>query len=322
MSMKGILFDGQLRLAEDLRFPSPGRGEVRIRTVLAGICNTDLEIVRGYAAFTGVLGHEFVGIVDPSGDSALAGRRVVGEINAACGTCPTCLRDQPTHCPRRTALGIRGRPGVLAEYFCLPERNLHLVPDAVPDELAVFVEPLAAACEVLDQVHVRPTDRVIVLGDGKLGLLVAQVLALTGANLTVVGHHLAKLAILEKRGIHTCTAPGTVPHDADLVVECTGRPEGFQAAQRMVRPRGTLVLKSTTHGLLKANLSSLVVDEIHVIGSRCGPFAAALRLLVQGWLDVRSLIEAEYPLAQALAAFEHAARPGALKILVRPPAPR
>jgi threonine dehydrogenase-like Zn-dependent dehydrogenase len=304
-------------LVEDQPQPLPPPGEVRVRTILAGICNTDLEIVRGYAGFQGTLGHEFVGIVDQAQDIGLIGRRVVGEINAACGTCPTCRAGRPSHCPNRTALGIRGRDGVLAESFCLPAENLHLVPPGLPNEMAVFVEPLAAACQILDQVHVRPTDRAVVLGDGKLGLLVAQVLALSGCDLVAVGRHGAKLSILAGRGISTQIGTEGLSGQADLVVDCTGRAEGFRLARQLVRPRGTLLLKSTYHGLIEADLSSLVVDEIKVIGSRCGPFPAALRLLAQGLVDVDHLVEAEYTLDDGLAAFEHAARRGALKILVR-----
>jgi threonine dehydrogenase-like Zn-dependent dehydrogenase len=295
--MKAVVFGRQpgretgLRLSEDYPVPQPPPGEVRIRTTTAGICNTDLEIVRGYAGFQGVLGHEFVGVVDQAEDQALIGRRVVGEINASCGICPTCHAGRSSHCPARTALGIRGRDGVLAEYFCLPSHNLHLLPDGIPDEAAVFTEPLAAACEILEQVHIRPTDRVAVLGDGKLGLLVAQVLALTGCELTVVGRHQAKLAILAARGIPTQRADGDPVRDADMVVECTGQSEGFHAAGEMLRPGGTLVLKSTYHGLVQADLSRLVVDEVSVIGSRCGPFPAALRLLALGLVEVASLVE-------------------------------
>jgi threonine dehydrogenase-like Zn-dependent dehydrogenase len=309
---------GQLRLVHDYAVPQPAPGEVRIRTTLAGLCNTDLEIMRGYAGFQGVLGHEFVGVVDQAGDPALVGQRIVGEINASCGVCPTCRAGRSPHCPERTALGIRGRDGVLAVSFCLPASNLHLVPEGIPDEVAVFTEPLAAACEILRQVHVRPTDRVVVLGDGKLGLLVAQVLALTGCDLTVVGRHREKLAFVAKRGIATQPGDKELTGSADMVVECTGRAEGFQAARRMLRPRGTLVLKSTYHGLVQADLAQVVVDEVQIVGSRCGPFPAALRLLAQGLVDVTSLIEAEYPLDEALAAFEHAGRRGALKVLVRP----
>jgi len=314
--MKAVVFDGRLRLVTDRPEPSPPPGEARIRTILAGICNTDLEVVRGYAGFHGVLGHEFVGLVDWAEDRSWIGRRVVGEINVGCGACETCRAGQPEHCARRTALGIRGRDGALAELFCLPVANLHLVPDQLPDRAAVFVEPLAAACELLEQLHVRPTDRVVVVGDGKLGLLAAQVLALTGCDLTVVGRHEEKLAILARRGIDTrLTADGL--DGADLVVECTGAPAGFEAAQRLVRPRGTLALKSTYHGLVQADLSRLVVDEVQVVGSRCGPFGAALRLLSQGLVDVTSLIHAEIRLDEAPAGLELAAQPGVLKVLVR-----
>jgi threonine dehydrogenase-like Zn-dependent dehydrogenase len=289
-----------------------------VRTSLAGICNTDLEIVRGYAAFEGVLGHEFVGTVDSAEDRSLVGQRVVGVINASCGVCPTCLAGRASHCPNRTTLGIHSRDGVLADYFCLPVRNLHRVPTTLPDEVAVFAEPLAAACQVLEQVHVRPTDRVLVIGDGKLGLLVAQVVALSGCDLTAIGRHPEKLAILSARGIRTQLDGDSIEGGADLIVECTGQPGGFLRARQLLRPRGTLVLKSTYHGLVQADLSGLVVDEITVVGSRCGPFAPAIRLLSQGLVDVLSLVEAEYPLDEALAAFEHAARRGALKVLVRP----
>ena len=314
--MKAVVFDGQLRLVTDRPEPVPAPGEACIRTILAGICNTDLEVMRGYAGFHGVLGHEFVGVVDWAQDRSWIGRRVVGEINVGCGACEMCQTGQPEHCPNRTALGIRGRDGALAEVFCLPVANLHPVPADVPDRAAVFVEPLAAACQLLEQVHVRPTDRVVVIGDGKLGLLLAQVLALTGCSLTVVGRHDEKLAILAGRGIDTRLS-GKGLDGADLVVECTGHAAGFQTAQELVRPRGTLALKSTYHGLVAADLSRLVVDEVRVVGSRCGPFGAALRLLAQGLVDVTPLIHAEMHLDEAVEAFELAARPGVLKVLVR-----
>ncbi len=315
--MKAVVFDGEFRLVHDYPMPEPGPDEALIRPRLIGICNTDLEIGRGYAAFRGVPGHEFVGVVAEAKDADLVGRRVVGEINISCGECPTCRAGRPTHCPYRTVLGIHGHDGAMAEYLRLPVRNLHLVPENVPDEAAVFVEPLAAACQILDQVHVQPTDRVIVIGDGKLGLLIARVLALTGCDLLVVGHHRENLDILAARGIATRIGSEGLGPDADLVVECTGRAGGFEEARRLVRPRGTLVLKSTYVGQPTVNLSALVVDEITVVGSRCGPFPAALRLLKQQLVDVLPLIEAEYPLDEALAALEHAARRGARKVLLR-----
>lgn len=322
--MRAVIVDSksqdhpQIRLAADYVTPEPPPGEVRIRTILAGICNTDLEVVRGYADLRGVLGHEFVGIVDQAEDPAWVGRRVVGDINASCGVCPTCRAERPTHCPDRTALGIRGRDGVFADYFCLPMRNLHPVPDTISDNQAVFAEPLAAACEILEQIHVRPTDRTVVLGDGKLGLLIAQVLALTGCELTAIGRHQEKLALLAARGIRTQIGDEGLVGRADLVIECTGQPDGFETARRVVRPRGTLVLKSTYHGLVQADLSRIVVDEVRVVGSRCGPLTAALRLLAQDLVDVTSMIEAEYPMDEALVAIEHAGQRGALKVLVRP----
>jgi len=316
--VRAVVFDGELRLDQNRPIPDPSARQVRLRTLLAGICNTDLEVVRGYAGFHGVLGHEFVALVEQAGDASLVGRRVVGEINIACGTCATCRAGRLSHCSRRTVLGIRGHDGALADYFCLPVRNLHPVPNQVPDEAAVFAEPLAAACRILEQVRLQPGDRAIVLGDGKLGLLVAQVLALSGCDLLVVGRHEENLAILSARGIATRLGHQGLAAGADLVVECTGQAEGFQIARQLVRPGGTLVLKSTYHGAIEADLSQVVVDEVRLVGSRCGPFPAALRLLARGLVDVAPLVEAVYPLDEALVALEHAGRRGALKVLVRP----
>ncbi len=317
--MRALVCNDGLRFAQAYPDPAPPPGEALIRTRLAGICNTDLELVAGYMAFHGVLGHEFVGEVIAASDAAWLGRRVVGDINAACYTCPTCLAGRHTHCPHRTTLGIFRRDGVLADHFCLPMANLYPVPAAVPDDAAVFTEPLAAACEILEQVSLHPTDRVVVLGDGKLGLLVAAVLRLTGADLTLVGRHPDKLAIARAWSVDVSLASGPLPdRAADVVVECTGAPAGFAEARRLLRPRGTLVLKSTYHGDLTLDMSGLVVDEITIIGSRCGPFAPALRLLECGLVDPRPLITATYGLDDAEAAMAHAARPGVLKVLVRP----
>jgi alcohol dehydrogenase len=284
---------------------------------MAGICNTDIEIVRGYMGFSGILGHEFVGVVEQADDAPeLIGQRVVGEINAYCGTCPTCYRDDPSHCPHRTTLGIDRRDGSMADYFSLPAKLLYPVPSSIPDEWAVFTEPLAAACEILEQVHIRPTDRVVVLGDGKLGLLIAQVLQLTGCNLIAVGRHERKLSLLEKRGVATRLAHESIEPGADVVVEATGSAAGFSTARALVRPRGTLVLKSTFHGDVELNLSMVVVDEITLVGSRCGPFPAALRLLEQRLVEVEPLVQATFPLDQGLAAFKRAVEPGVLKVLL------
>jgi len=316
--MRALVFDGQLKLATDYAVPTPGPAEALLRVTLAGICSTDLEITRGYMGFRGVLGHEFVGVVEGGADAGLVGQRVVGEINCYCGVCPTCLAGNPAHCPHRTTLGIDGRDGALADYCVLPIRNLHPVPDNVSDEQAVFTEPLAAALEILEQVHVRPTQRVAVLGDGKLGLLVAQVLRLAGCDLVAVGRHAEKLACLDRLGIATRLVADAKDMQADVVVDCTGQPDGFALARSLVRPRGTLVVKSTFQGHNTVNLTSMAVDEITMVGSRCGPFAPALRLLAKRLVEVKPLIAATYPLDQALAGFAQARTKGTLKVLLRP----
>jgi threonine dehydrogenase-like Zn-dependent dehydrogenase len=319
--MRGLWLEGgTLRLRDDLPRPEPGPGEARVRVAIAGICNTDLELVRGYYPFTGIPGHEFVGRVETaSGAEEWVGRRVVGEINASCGTCAACMAGRRTHCERRTVLGIRGRDGAFAECLTLPLANLHEVPAGVPDESAVFAEPLAAALEIQEQVAIGPGDRVVVVGDGKLGNLVAQTLALTACALTVIGRHPAKLALLAARGIATALA-GDVPRgEADVVVECTGNAEGLDLARVAVRPRGTIVLKSTYRGSASVDMSRVVVDEITLVGSRCGPFPPALALLAGGRVNVRPLVHARFPLHEAVAAFTEAARPGVMKALVEVP---
>jgi threonine dehydrogenase-like Zn-dependent dehydrogenase len=311
------LEDRALRLRDDVPLPSPPPGEALVRVRVAGVCNTDLELVAGYYPYTGVPGHEFVGVVEKA-DAApkWIARRVVGEINAACGACPTCLAGHRTHCERRTVLGIVARDGAFATHLRLPIANLHAVPDSLPDEVAAFAEPTAAALEIQEQVRVRPGDRAVVVGAGKLGNLVAQTLVATGCRLLVVGRSPRPLALVAARGIATTTAEGVEPRRADLAVECTGSPEGLEIARRAVRPRGTIVLKSTYHGKAAIDMAPFVVDEITLVGSRCGPFAPALRALARGDVDPRPLVEARYPLSEALSAFTHAARPGALKVLV------
>jgi len=317
--MQAVVFDRGLRLDTDYPRPVPGPGEALIQVCLAGICNTDLEILRGYRQFHGVLGHEFVGTVVTcpkagGADAEWIGRRVVGEINVGCGDCVFCRQDTPSQCPSRSAVGILGRDGALAEFLTLPLANLHPVPDSVPDEVALFVEPLAAAVQVLSLVHIRPEERVGVVGDGKLGLLVAQVLATASADVTLIGRHSEKLALAAGWGISI----GRPDHQLDLVVDCTGNPGGLATALDLVRPRGTVVLKSTYNQLAEINLSRVVVDEIQLVGSRCGPFRPALHLLESGKVDVAPLIEARYSLLDGLAALEHAGRRGALKVLVQP----
>jgi threonine dehydrogenase-like Zn-dependent dehydrogenase len=316
--MRALVIDSGLRFQKDHPAPRLPRGEALIRVVQAGVCNTDLELVKGYMNFSGVPGHEFVGVVEQAdGRADLIGRRVTGEINAACGVCETCRANRPTHCPNRTTLGIDRRDGTFADYTRLPFENLHPLPDAVTNDQAVFVEPLAAACEILEQVHLRPTDRVALIGDGKLGLLCAQVIALTGCRFIVVGRHADKLAMLDRRGIATTTDLNVIdPASIDVVVEATGVPSGYGLARKVVRPRGTIVLKSTYHGEMPVNLTSIVVDEITLMGSRCGPFAPAIRLLANRQVDVESMIHAKYSLDEGIAAFDHAARRGTLKVIV------
>ncbi len=317
--MRALVYDDEgLRVVGDRPLPRRKRGEALIRVVLAGICNTDIEITRGYAGFRGILGHEFVGVVEEADDPTWIGRRVVGEINCVCGECPTCRRGDAPHCPQRTVLGIQGRDGAMADYCALPLGNLHHVPDSVSDEEAVFVEPLAAALEITERIHLRPTGRVVVIGDGKLGLLVAQVLRLTGCDLLVVGHHERKLSLLSHMGVRVCLERDLDHTEADVVVDCTGAPGGLTLARRLIRPRGRLVLKSTFAGESRLDLVSLVVDEVMLIGSRCGPFAPALRLLERGLVEVRPLIERVYPLDEGPAAMEQARSRGALKVLLRP----
>ncbi|MCB1950085.1 MAG: alcohol dehydrogenase catalytic domain-containing protein [Nitrosomonas sp.] len=313
--MKGIWLENQhLQFCPDLPAPEPAPDEALIRIVRAGICNTDLELVKGYYPYRGVPGHEFVGIVE-KGPVEWLGKRIVGEINAACGHCRFCETHQPTHCENRTVLGIVNRNGAFADYTTLPVANLHPVPDTVSTDTAVFTEPVAAALEIQQQVHITPSHRVLVVGDGKLGLLVAQTLALTGCELVAAGRHPEKLAILKTQNIVTTPADTVDQRCFDLAVECTGNPAGFDIARRALRARGTLVLKSTYAGELNINASALVVDEITVIGSRCGPFDHALAVLASSQILVEPLIQGRYRLEQGIDAFNHARTRGTLKIL-------
>jgi threonine dehydrogenase-like Zn-dependent dehydrogenase len=316
--MRALVIDHGLRLEKNYPTPIPPAGEALVRVLRAGVCNTDLELVKGYMDFKGVPGHEFVGVVEQAtGREDLIGRRVAGEINAACGVCETCRANRPTHCPHRTTLGIDRRGGTFADYALLPFENLHPLPDSITDDQAVFIEPLAAACEIPDQVNIRPTDRVAVIGDGKLGLLCAQVVALSGCDLIAVGRHADKLDLLKRRGIATTTDLASIrPASLDIVIEATGTPDGYAAARELVRPRGTIVLKSTYHGEIQVDLTKVVVDEVTLIGSRCGPFPPAIRLLANQQIDVESLIQARYSLDDGVAAFEHAAQKGTLKVIV------
>jgi len=315
--MKALWLEDRALSLREVAAPTEG-DEALIRVRVSGICGTDLELARGYYPFAGIIGHEFVGDVVESPDPTWIGARVVGEINVDCGICEACRAGRPTHCENRSVLGITGRDGAHAEYLRLPLRNLHRVPDSVSDDAAVFTEPIAAAVEILQQVHVLPTDRVLLVGAGRLGQLVAQVLALTGAHLRVVAKHDHQKALLEARGIASVAAEDVEARRWDIVVEATGSPSGFDLAARALRPRGTLVLKSTYRGEVTLALAPFVVDEITIVGSRCGPFAPALRLLERGEIDPLPLIAERFPLGRAVDAMEAAARPGMMKVLLVP----
>jgi threonine dehydrogenase-like Zn-dependent dehydrogenase len=315
--MKALVFDGQaLRLESDQPAPTRADTMVVVRTVLAGICNTDLEIVRGYMGFTGVLGHELLGVVD-EGPLELRGKRVVAEINYACGRCPSCEAGLGRHCATRTVMGILNQDGAFAESVAVPIANLHVVPEGVCDEAAVFAEPLAAAFEIREQLTIASGIETLVLGDGKLGLLVAMVLRDAGADVRLVGKHEAHLAIAHDRGIATHLLDSWDRTPRDLVVDATGSAEGFGMAVAATRPRGTLVLKSTVADDTPTSLAPLVINEITVVGSRCGPFAPALNALADGAIDPRDLIAGEHDLSDGVTALEHAATRGTLKVLLR-----
>ena len=316
--MKATVFDGR-QLQYDSKFSDPEPGESLVKVALAGICGTDLEILRGYMGYHGIPGHEFVGVVEKSENPGLVGRRVVGEINAACGRCDRCAKGLGRHCPHRTVLGILNRNGAFAEYLSLPAKNLHAVPDSVSDEQAVFVEPLAAAFEIKEQVRIRPDWRIGIVGDGRLAQLIAMVLNLSSPDVTCFGRHQNKLRRLEKLGMRVKTGIGTSDgHGFDLVVEATGSPSGFGDAMRIVRPRGTVVLKSTTASQKNPDLTPAVVNEVTVVGSRCGPFRPAIEALSGGTIPVVDLVDSVYPLEEFRQAFERAQKPGVMKVLLRP----
>lgn len=330
--MRALRYEhGAIRVDPAYPEPSLEAGEALIRVLLAGICNTDLEMLKGYRPFQGVLGHEFVGIVehvagtdDSTGSQARIGKRVVGEINVSCNdpSCDYCRQGLSLHCPRRTAIGISSRDGAFADYLALPVRNLHTVPDSVPNEEAVFVEPLAAAFSVLDRGKPAPSDFVIVLGDGKLGQLMAQVLKLTCCNLLVLGKHQWKLRLLAGRGIRALPLDDGLKDltsdssRADVVVDCTGVPSGLETALQLVKPRGKVVAKTTLAAESTLSVSDLVVNEVQLIGSRCGPFEPALRALEEHLVDVKPLISAVVDLEAAADAMELASRRDTMKVLI------
>lgn len=322
--MKALRFEHERLGLAEVDAPQGEAREALVRVTLAGVCNTDLEIVRGYAGFAGTLGHEFVGVVESAPDAPqLVGRRVVGEINAGCGVCELCAGGDARHCPRRTVLGIHGRDGAFAEFLRLPAVNLLPVPDEIEDERAVFAEPLAAACGISERVELRDGMRVAVVGDGKLGLLCAQAIRAqaAGAFVTLVGRHENKLDIARARGVETVLVEelgGDLAQTFDVVVEASGAASGFALAARLTRPRGALVLKSTFHGATEIDAARIVVDEISIVGSRCGRFAPALELLRRDAVDVSSLITDQFALADGVRAMQRATESGVLKVLLRP----
>jgi threonine dehydrogenase-like Zn-dependent dehydrogenase len=337
--MQALYWDGH-ELSRNLSYPTPQTSKIEdrgskivgatggrpesandevalIKVHLAGICSTDLQIFKGYMDFRGVPGHEFVGSV-VAGPLELIKKRVVGEINFACGRCDYCARGLGRHCPSRSVMGILGADGAFAEFVSVPVSNLHVVSESVSDEEAVFTEPLAAAFEILEQVQLNPGDEVLVLGDGKLSFLCAQVLRLASANVALVGKHPDKLKLIQRSGVRTMLLNDWKPKQFDVVVEATGSPSGLQLAMSAVRPRGTLVLKTTIAGEHKVSLAPLVINEITVVGSRCGPFAPALDSLRERSVSVTPMIEKIYPMSEGVEAVAHAGKPGARKILLRP----
>lgn len=316
--MKGLLLRQGTAVVVEHPDPTPPAGEALVRVTCAGICGTDLEIAQGYLGFDGIPGHEFVGVVESAPDPRWVGRRVVGEINASCGSCGECAAGRRRHCAHRTVLGIAGRDGVFAERATLPVENLHPVPPGVSDDVAVFTEPMAAAYEIVEQGLVAPDARVLVMGDGRLGQLCAHVLRRFASEVAVVGHHCEKLALLARRGVRVFEGDVSNGDRFDVVVEATGSAEALPAAFRHVRPCGTIVLKTTAHGAGRIDLAPVVIDEIRVVGSRCGPFSPALRHLESEPDVARELITARYALDDADRAFRHASDSSALKILIHP----
>ena len=313
--MRAIVLDQQqITVRDDHPLPRLADGDVLVRVLRAGICETDLQLIRGYMGFRGVLGHEFVGIAE---SSPFAGRRVVGEINCSCWKCETCLAGRPTHCPHRSVIGILNHDGAFADFVAVPQRNLHVVPDSVPTDLAVFTEPLAAAFQILTQLPIRREDRVIVLGDGRLGNLCAQVLARQSDQLLVIGKHVEKLTILRQLGLETCLLEDC-PRErlADVVVDCTGSESGLPTALQLVRPRGTIVLKTTVAGTQTLAWAPIVIDEVTIVGSRCGPFDRALIALERGEIQVQPLISDRFELPDGLAALQRAQSKDVLKVLL------
>ena len=316
--MKAAYFDGTKILLKD-DYPIPNLGEALIKVRLAGICGTDLEMIQGYASYTGVLGHEFVGEVVESANKDLIGKRIVGEINAGCGKCQMCETGLERHCSQRTVLGIYKRDGAFAQYLSLPEKNLHVIPDSISDEQAVFVEPLAAAFEIEEQLHIEKDSKIAILGDGRLAQLIMRALRINHPNIICFGRHTKKLQLAEKIGIKTKTVIS--PHDEhafDVVIEATGRESGFLDTMKLAKPRGIVVLKSTIASKNKLDLTPAIVNEITFVGSRCGPFRPAIQALASGVIHVDDLIDSVYPLDKLSDALDAARSSEKLKVLLKP----
>jgi len=317
--MRAIEFNNDIKFHTQYENPVPIEGEALVKVLMAGICNTDIEIIKGYMGFKGILGHEFIGIVEEinSGDQKLINKRVVGEINCACGTCDYCLKGLSTHCPNRDVLGILNKNGCFADYITMPLGNLHEIPDSIANEEAVFVEPLAAAFEILEQIHIKPSNRILILGDGKLGLLTALALNLTMADITLVGKHNSKIDIAKSWGINSILLDQLeITKNYDVIVEATGTIGGFEMAQNLVKARGTIVLKSTVAGSKNINLAPLVIDEISLIGSRCGAFKPAIRALQKKLIDIKPLISGKFKFTEADKALELSKTKGILKVII------
>lgn len=318
--MKAVVFDEELKLVTDYEMPTPKKGEALIKITMAGVCNTDYEITKGYMGYKGILGHEFVGVVEEINDEdkSLLGKRVVGEINNGCGECDLCHQGLERHCFNRQTLGIWQKDGCFAQYLSWPIKNLLEVPANVSDEQAVFVEPLAAGLEILEQLHIQPVEKVVILGDGKLGLTTALALNASNIDVLLVGKHQNKLDIANAQGVQTkLLADLEVKKEWDFVVEATGSISGFEMALALTKPRGTLVLKSTVAASKEFNLAPIVIDEIRVQGSRCGQFAPALRLLKSEKIDFSPLVSGVYGIDDALAAFEKNKEKDTLKVLIK-----
>ena len=318
--MKALVFDKELNFVPDYPKPIPQKGEALIKITHAGICNTDVEITKGYMGFKGICGHEFLGVVEEiNGENKnLIGKRVTGEINLGCGSCPDCYNNMQRHCQNRQTLGIYKKDGIFAEYVTLPIENIVEIPDNIPDSDAILIEPLAAALEILEQVHIKPADKIAVLGDGKLGILISLVLSTTPANLIVIGKHENKLEILKKQGIKTkLLKDATETKYYDIVVDATGSVDGFEKCVSLVKPRGILVLKSTVAAEKPINLSQIVIDEITIVGSRCGQFRPALRLLEKKIFDLKPLISKTFSFDNAIEAFNYAQEKGVLKVILK-----